>query len=579
MWSRPAAAAGLALLLAGTAPAQDVTYSGTVPPDAAALDRMNLRTEWSTYLPVDGRRDTILLVQTFDDQLFVQTRAGQLIAVDARTGQVQWTANLGNGEPTSVYPLAVSGEFVYAANVTRLWAFYRATGVTEFVFDMGSFPTTGLAADDTGVYAVLSVKSGTAGSQRLVAYDRPRPIALVDPGRAAGAGDADRRQRPPNPVDALTSRYPPDGGFRPPTAAPELARRARLTEAPLPGLGGGRSPSLAVTDKVTPPYRNEIPHATPSLDILPSLRPPYSLRDESSRFVQRTASISTIPPSVASALLLSNLRPQGVRPPVRWEYGLTSRVRFTPAQSPTRLWLAQENKTFLALSKEDKKTQVSGPLWDLVAAPPGQAGTLAYVPLADGSLVAVDLATGNLVGGLNSPWRTNVGGYPNHTPAVTADSVYAAGENSGVSRVDRATGDVSWRTADRAADRVVAANESFVYIRDRFGRLGVYDARRANLPGGRAAPLSTIDLPAFNVPVVNTVTDRVYLAADNGLMVCVRDASRRYDVPVRMHPAVDVNPPPRAGVSGLPPAKDAPPPNDQPPANEPKKDAAKKDKQ
>lgn len=570
MWSRPAAAGLLVLGLAGVAPARNPTYSAPVPPDQAALDRLNLRTEWATNLPVDGTLDTVQLVQTIDDQLFVQTRTGRLIAVDARTGRVQWTAALGNGGATPVYPVAANGQFVYAANVTRLFAFYRATGVVEFTVDMGSSPTAGLAADNTGVYAVLTVRSGTAGAQRLVAFDLPRPIALVDPARATGAGVADTRQRAPNPVDALTGRYPPGGAFRSPEVAPAEAVRRSLREVPMSGLGGTRTPSLAVTDRVTPPYSLEDQAVSPSLAVVQSLRQPYRLKDESSRYVQRTPSVVSIPPSVAAALALADLRPRGVAPPVRWEYGLGSRVRFTPTQSPGRLWLATTDRSFLALSKADKTLEVAGPLWDLVAAPPGQAGTLAYVPLADGSLVAVDLTSGGLVGGLISPWRTNVGGYPNRTPLVTNDALFAAGDNSGVSRVDRATGDVVWRSADPAADRPVGVNGSFVYVRDRQGRLAVYDAARPNLPDGRSAPLSRLDVAAFNVPVVNTVTDRVYLAADTGLLVSLRDASARYANPVRMAPEVSVNPVPKAGVAGVPGTGIAPPPPKAPaPPKEP----------
>ena len=579
-WSRPAAVAGLLLALVGVGPAQNPTYSAPVPPDQAALDRLNLRTEWATNLPVDGRLDTVQMVQTVDDQLFVQTRTGRLIAVDARTGRVQWAASLGNGGATVVYPVAANAQFVYAANLTRLYAFYRATGVLEFVSDMGSAPTTGLAADNTGVYAVLTVRSGTAGAQRLVAFNLPRPIALADPNPAAGAagGVADRRDRPPNPVDALTTRYPSGGAARPAeSAAPSTAPAGRVgggvREAPMAGLSGSRTPSLAASDRVTPPYSLEDQAIAPSLAVVPSLRQPYRLKDESSQYIQRTPSLASIPPSVAAAIALTDLRPRGVSPPVRWEYGLGSRVRFTPTQSPGRLWLATEDRQFLALGKADKALQVSGPLWERVAAPPGQAGTMAYVPLADGTLVAVDLASGGLVGGLISPWRTNLGGYPNRTPLVTKDALFAAGDDSGVARVDRATGDVVWRTADRAADEPVGVTDAFVYVRDGQGRLAVYDALRPNLPNGRSAPLSRIDVAAFNVPVVNTVTDRVYLAADTGLLVCLRDAGRRYAVPTRMAPDISVNPVPKTGVAGVP-GKDAAPPRDPAPRPaDPKEDA------
>ncbi|MDB5310985.1 MAG: hypothetical protein JWO38_5187 [Gemmataceae bacterium] len=570
MWSRPAAAAGLLLALAAFCPAQQSkVFTPAVPPDKDALQRLNLRTEWTVYLPVDGRRDTIELVQTFDDQLFVQTRTGLLITVDARTGKILWSAALGQGEYGNVYPVAVNSQFVFVAHITRLFAFYRYSGVVEFAADLGTPPTAGLAADDTGIYATLTTRPGAAGGERLVAYDLPRPIALLDPTRVAASKPTDR-DKAINPVDELTRRYPVDGAVRTVQSdAPvaDIPARGNLREIPVGGMSGSKTPSLAVTQRVTPPYTKDGAEHTPSLVVIPSLRRPYHLRDETGGGLQRTPSIGTIPPSVAASLALTNLRPRGVEPRIRWEYGLTTGANFRPTLSPQRVWIATDNRGLMALSKADKTIEVADQLSDQVSAPLGQAGTTGYVPLADGSLMAIDLVTGNLVGGVNVIWRTNAGGLMNHRPLVTEDAVYAAGDNSGVVRIERATGALTWRT-DRAADRVVAVNLDFAYIQDRQGRLHVYDVRRATSPTPpRTVPLAGIDLPAFNVPVENTVSDRIYLAAGNGLMVCLRDASPKYAAPVRMAPEVIVNPPARTGVEG---AKGPTPPTDVTPA--PKKD-------
>jgi outer membrane protein assembly factor BamB len=558
---RPAAALGLLLSLVAVSAAQNPTpqtYSRAVPPDKGALDRLNLRTEWSVYLPIEDNRDAIEQVQTFDDQVFVQTRRGLLVTLDARTGRILWSAALGNGGYSVTYPVAVNSQFVFVTNVTRLYAFYRYTGVTEFTMDLGSSPTAGLAADESGVYAVLAIRPGSAGSQRLAVFDLPNPIVIPEVARQGEPRTGVQGQATLNPVDDLTRRYPIDGAYRSmPTETFERSSRASLREAPTGGMTGSRSPSLAVMPRVTPPYTLEGGPFSPALNTLPSLRQPYHLRDESNRYIQRTPSIGTIPPSVAAALALTDLRPHAVAARLRWEYGLTSRVLFTPVLSPQRLWLVTDNRAFLALSKVNKATEVSGPLWEQVAAKPGQAGTLAYVPLADGTLVSVDLQAGNQVGGLNSPWRVNVGGLMNRTPVVTKDSVYAAGDNSGVVRVDRARGDVVWRT-DAAADRVLGVNQEFVYVRDRQGRFLVYDALRpTDRATGRTIPLTSLNLPEFNVPVTNTVSDRVYLAADNGLIVCLRDASAKYAAPVRMAPEVTVDPPTKGRVQGL---KDKMPP-------------------
>jgi hypothetical protein len=64
-------------------------------------------------------------------------------------------------------------------------------------------------------------------------------------------------------------------------------------------------------------------------------------------------------------------------------------------------------------------------------------------------------------------------------------------------------------------------------------------------------------MSAFTVPVTNTVSDRLYFAADNGLLVCLRDASPKYAAPARMAPAVVVNPAAKVGVEGV---KDGMPP-------------------
>ena len=577
MWFRSAAVASLVLAVVGlTSGQQAKVYSRAVPPEKAVLDRLNLKTEWTLYLPVEGRRDSIELVQTFDDQLFVQTRTGLIIAVDARTGKIQWTASLGNGGYGNVYTVAVNPQFVFVAHVTKLYAFYRYTGVVEFTTDLGTPPTAGLTADNEAVYATLATRPGAAGVARIAAYELPRPIVLPDPARVAATKPSGKDEKVVNPVDELTKRYPVAGVSRTaPAPAYEDRAPSSLREAPVGGMAGSKTPSLTVATRLTPPYVREGTPPVQSLVTVPSLRPPYHMHDEASRDIQRTPSLSTIPPSIAASLALSDLRPRGIEPKLRWEYGMTSGVAFQLTQTSQRIWVVTEDRGFVALSKLEKTIQVKGTTFEQIAAAPAQAGATGYVPLGDGTLLAVDLATGNLTGGLNVFWKANAGGLLNRTPVITDDAVFAAGDNSGVVRIERATGEVSWRT-DRAADRVVGLNQEFLYVQDRQGRQMVFDAKRANGAGGRTAPLSSIDLGAFNIPIVNTASDRLYFAADNGLLVCLRDASAKYAAPVRMAPDVQANPGGKTSVEGL--KKDETPKKDEAPKKDetPKKDEPKK---
>jgi outer membrane protein assembly factor BamB len=551
MWYRLAAAAVLVLsaVALGTAQTPE-TYSRALPPDKGVLDRLNLRTEWVLNLPVATKRDTIALVQTIDDQLFVQTRTGMLLAIDVRTGQVQWSAALGNRTYTNIYPVGANSRFIYVVSVTQLYCFHRYSGVTEFVVELskptisgfGGAPVQGPTADESGVYLVLGASPGTGGTQRVTAFNLPRSIAVVDPFRAAGQKPPPGATRPPNPVDELTRRYPVEGAAR--TLNPDVFEPSRgggPRGYPAGGTTSTRSPSLAAMPRVSPPYTLQGQPISESLQIVPSLRQPYHLRNDAQQNLQRTPSISTIPPSVASALALTDLRPKGVEPTLRWELGLNTRVQFPVLITPLRVWAVTDTRLVMALSKVDRTVELTAVLQNEIAAAPGQAGTIGYVPLTDGNMVAADLSAGNRSSGVNVLWRVNVGGIMNHPPVVTKDAVFASGDNSGVTRVDRASGDVIWRT-DTTADLLLAVNEEFAYIRDRQGRLWVYDVRRATDPAGRrTVPLSGYDFAAFNVPVVNTMSDRLFLAADNGLLVCLRDASPKYARPVRMAPEVIVN--------------------------------------
>src|SRR5262245_22359742 len=211
------AAAFLLLAAALSAPAQTAgVYSRAVPPDKAVLERLNLKIEWTAYVPVEGRRDTLTQIQTIDDQIFVQTRTGLLIAGDALTGRLQWVTQLGNGGYANTYPVAATSKFVFAAHVTKLYAFHRYPGAVEFVAQTASPPTPRMAADETGVYCVLGMRTGTSGAHRLAVFDLLRPIAIPDAPK--GPNDPNlppvRDQKAINPVDNLMRRYAPEHMYR-----------------------------------------------------------------------------------------------------------------------------------------------------------------------------------------------------------------------------------------------------------------------------------------------------------------------------------------------------------------------------
>jgi hypothetical protein len=67
--------------------------------------------------------------------------------------------------------------------------------------------------------------------------------------------------------------------------------------------------------------------------------------------------------------------------------------------------------------------------------------------------------------------------------------------------------------------KVLSVSPNYVYALDRRGRLLVIDAVRGST-------LSSFDVSAFSVPVTNEMNDRVYLAANSGLLLCLHDRNR-----------------------------------------------------
>jgi outer membrane protein assembly factor BamB len=157
---------------------------------------------------------------------------------------------------------------------------------------------------------------------------------------------------------------------------------------------------------------------------------------------------------------------------------------------------------------------------------PGQYGDIGYVGSQDTNVYALNLVSGRVL------WRYTVGQPVTRRVVALEQDVYVTTEDNGLERLDRADGIALWRVrygnrvreSNTEADRFLAANPKFVYATDDSGRLLVLDHRLGHR-------LSIYDTRAFPVPVVNEQTDRLYLAANNGLIVCLHD--KEYVKPVR----------------------------------------------
>jgi outer membrane protein assembly factor BamB len=253
-----------------------------------------------------------------------------------------------------------------------------------------------------------------------------------------------------------------------------------------------------------------------------------SLRAESR---SSTAAVSPLTRSVRESSTVEEA--VGPQPTRLWAEVTGLRLELPLLLTPDRLIVPTPNGTVLGLSKLlpinatttlSYRFSTESPL----RIPASYFDGVAYIGAEDANLYALQAAGGRLL------WRATVGMPITRRPAVTEEDIYVVSARQGLIRLDRATGQPRWRIPanggwaefNAAADYFLAANPKYVYALDASGRFLVLDRRRG-------VTLSGFDSRDFVFPISNDVTDRIYLAANNGLIVCLHD--REYLQPIRHH--------------------------------------------
>src|SRR5205823_454387 len=125
----------------------------------------------------------------------------------------------------------------------------------------------------------------------------------------------------------------------------------------------------------------------------------------------------------------------------------------------------------------------------------------------DFNLYAIDMNNGLL------KWRHAAAAPVLRGPDVNDRDVFIAPQRVGLRRIDRLSGKEAWTNRD--TQRFLAANHAFIYALDGIGKFYVVDGRRGTT-------LATHDLSDWAIAVTNEWTDRIYLAANDGQVLCLR---------------------------------------------------------
>lgn len=490
-------------------------------PSARELDRLNLSLAWKTFVPVDGRGDGIATIQLVDDQIFVQTRSNAVVALSANTGEEIWRMVMPK-HYLPVFPLAVNRQLVIVVNGPRVYLLDRRNGKQKYNLELPSTVVAGLVADDNQCFVVLS-------NNQVIS------IGL-------------------NPEDIR-----PGLRVRPYFDQPDMPSGVKL-ETQTPGAEAtpnNRTPSLAVVPTLRPPYRYESGARSPSVITVPTLHAPYRL-DNGNRT-----------PSLQLSNDLSRVTQEAEvnsedKPRILWQLQAQRRMEQTPLMYGEFLVVAGTDQSVFVCDKyAERYNRIRHEYLadNKLSAPIGQYGPDLYLNVADGNAYWVNIENfRNSEIPVKHVKRYLVGSAVDQKPVTTDDSVFLAGSQAGVTRLDRTTFEKVWTNTE--VDRVLSVNPNVVYASDRRGNLVVLDR-------ARGLKLASIDIRAFAVPVTNHRDDRMYLAANNGILLCLND--RGFRRPELLRPKE-----PQSRVDAkLPDPKKEEPKKEEPKKEEPKKEEPK----
>jgi outer membrane protein assembly factor BamB len=207
---------------------------------------------------------------------------------------------------------------------------------------------------------------------------------------------------------------------------------------------------------------------------------------------------TTAPPAVEAV-------PVGAR--IAWSYFTGARFERAPVLAAGYVVVIDTNGRVSVLSKEGPVPAYEFTISSQLTTPLTVFGDIVYGATDDGRAFAFNARGGSIV------WRVSIQSLTLQRLAVTDDDVYLGMTVGGLSRLDRLSGEEIWRF--RGGERFLGKNPIFVYAIDRDGRLTVLDRVRGTV-------LSAIDVRDYPVPILNDVTDQIFLAAHDGTLVCLR---------------------------------------------------------
>jgi outer membrane protein assembly factor BamB len=196
-----------------------------------------------------------------------------------------------------------------------------------------------------------------------------------------------------------------------------------------------------------------------------------------------------------------------------WTFRTGGRVPYAPVSNGAIVCIPSEDGSLYGLQTKDHHRQFQFETDQPLGAPIGQLGDQIVVATKDLKVYSLSAKTGAL------KWEVLTGYHVHQQPRIIDQHVFVCTDGAGMRCLSAEDGHEAWMC--REATRFLAATPAVVYASTYVDDVLVID--RAN--GRRIGEFS---LRGFPVRVANDRTDRLYVASDTGLVLCLRERERDY---------------------------------------------------
>jgi outer membrane protein assembly factor BamB len=208
-----------------------------------------------------------------------------------------------------------------------------------------------------------------------------------------------------------------------------------------------------------------------------------------------------------------NLLPQWTNTALLWRYKAAGEITTQPISNELTLNFASRDKSLYSLNAADRKLQWQFETDSEVSAPLGHSPGFVYLASEDFNVFCIKQDTGSV------RWQFVAGLPIKKEVRVIGNNCYVFPHRGGVFCISKNSGERRWKKP--YMEDFVGATKNLVFLTDNLGQVSI-------LASSDGAPIGSLKLKDFSILYGNELTDRLYMATESGLIICLREQNKEF---------------------------------------------------